>query len=212
MQIDQRFFRRIDESDDALFYSAPRRVVHIDDGAIAAVAEIFASRIPRGAAILDLMSSWRSHLPPEIAPAKVTGLGMNRAEMEDNPALTEIVIHDLNRDPHLPFGDAGFDAAVLTVSVQYITHPIEVFTEVGRVLKAGAPFVVSFSNRMFHTKAVALWLEATDEQRVALVRRYFMESGVFGDIEVIDKSRRDGPRSDQESDPIWAIAGCRAGK
>ena len=205
MQIDKRFFRRIDESDDALFYSAPRRVVHIDDSAIAAVGEIFASRIPRGATILDLMSSWRSHLPPEIAPAKVTGLGMNRAEMEDNPALTEIVIHDLNREPHLPFSDAAFDAAVLTVSVQYLTHPIEVFTEVGRVLKAGAPFVVSFSNRMFHTKAVALWLEATEEQRVSLVRRYFAESGVFGDMEVIDKSRGPGP----QSDPIWAIAGCR---
>ena len=194
MQIDQRFFRRIDESDDALFYSTPRRVVHIDDGAIAAVGEIFASRIPRAAAILDLMSSWRSHLPPEIVPVNVTGLGMNRAEMEDNPALTEIVIHDLNRDPHLPLGDASFDAAVLTVSVQYITHPIEVFTEVGRVLKAGAPFVVSFSNRMFHTKAVALWLEATEEQRVGLVQRYFVESGVFRDIEVIDKSRRPDPR------------------
>jgi len=208
MQIDKRFFRRIDESDDALFYGAPRKVVHIDEGAIAAVGEIFASRIPRGAAILDLMSSWRSHLPPEIAPIKVTGLGMNGAEMEDNPALTEIVIHDLNRDPHLPFGDGAFDAAVLTVSVQYLTHPIEVFAEVGRVLKAGAPFVVSFSNRMFHTKAVALWLEATEEQRVGLVRRYFAESGVFGDIELIDKSRRLGP----QSDPIWAIAGCRVGK
>ena len=208
MQIDRRFFRRIDEADDALFYGSPRRVVHIDDGAIAAVGEIFASRIPRAAAILDLMSSWRSHLPPAIAPSKVTGLGMNRAEMEDNPALTEIVIHDLNHDPHLPFGDAGFDAALLTVSVQYLIHPVEVFAEVGRVLKAGAPLVVSFSNRMFHTKAVALWLEATEEQRVGLVRRYFVDSGVFGDIEVIDMSRRPGP----QSDPIWAVAGRQVGK
>ncbi len=215
MQIDQRFFRRIDESDDASFYSAPRMVVHIDDGAIAAVGEIFSSRIPRGAAILDLMSSWRSHLPREIAPTRVTGLGMNRAEMEDNPALTEVVVHDLNRDPHLPFADAEFIAVLLTVSVQYLIHPIAVFADVGRVLKAGAPFIVSFSNRMFHTKAVAIWLEATEDQRVGLVRKYFVDSAVFGQIEVIDRSRRPGPLSDPiwaAGDPIWAVAGRRLGE
>jgi SAM-dependent methyltransferase len=187
------FFRRLDDSDDELFYLAPRFVVHIDDAAIRTVGGIYLSRLPRDGAILDLMSSWRSHLPPELKPARVVGLGLNRPEMEDNPALTEIVTHNLNRTAQLPFEDASFDGAVLTVSIQYLIHPLEVFAEVGRVLKPGAPFIVTFSNRMFPTKAVAIWANATEQQRVELA---------FEKIEMID-------RSFGETDPLWAVLGYR---
>lgn len=196
------FFRRLDDSDDELFYLTPRFVVHIDDAAIRTVGEIYLSRLPRGSAILDLMSSWRSHLPSELKPARVVGLGLNRPEMEDNPALTEIVTHNLNRTAQLPFDDALFDGAVLTVSVQYLIHPLEVFAEVGRVLKSGAPFIVTFSNRMFPTKAVAIWANASEQQRVDLVGYYFTRSASFEKIEMID-------RSSGETDPLWAVLGYR---
>jgi SAM-dependent methyltransferase len=199
------FFRRIDESDDEQFYSAPRFVVHIDDGAIATVSELYARLLPQGGAILDLMSSWRSHLPAHLRPARVVGLGLNRAEMEDNPALTEIVVHNVNREPRLPFADAEFDGAVVTVSIQYLTRPLEVFAEVARVLRAGAPFVVTFSNRMFPTKAVAIWQHLDDYDRVRLVHRYFLDSGAFENIDVIDRSAV----TDPPHDPIWAVAGYR---
>ncbi len=196
------FFRRLDDSDDELFYLSPRFVVHIDDDAIKTVGEIYLSRLPRGGAILDLMSSWRSHLPPELRPARVVGLGLNRPEMEDNPALDEIVTHNLNRRAQLPFDDASFDGAVLTVSVQYLVHPLEVFADVGRVLKSGAPFIVTFSNRMFPTKAVAIWANASEQQRVELVSYYFTHSAAFEKIETVD-------RSSGETDPLWAVLGYR---
>jgi SAM-dependent methyltransferase len=196
-------FSRIDETADENFYSYPRLVVHIDDGAIAKVRDAYHKRIAHGAAILDLMSSWRSHLPEELSPARVTGLGLNRAEMEDNPALTEIVVHNVNTAPRLPFDDASFDAAVMTVSVQYLTHPVEVFADVARVLRPARPFIVTFSNRMFPTKAIALWRAANDEQRVAIVRRYFELSGGFADVEVV--SDEDGESA--ASDPIWVVTG-----
>src|SRR5215471_1686004 len=151
------FFRRLDDSEDELFYIQPRFVVHIDDGAIKKVSSIYQRLLPQGGVILDLMSSWRSHLPDHLRPVRVVGLGMNRAEMADNPALNEVVIHNLNQNPELPFADAEFDGAVVTVSVQYMTRPLEIFRGVARVLKRGAPFVVTFSNRMFPTKAVAIW-------------------------------------------------------
>jgi SAM-dependent methyltransferase len=201
-QLQPEFFRRLDDSDDELFYLAPRFVVHIDDAAIRTVGGIYLSRLPRDGAILDLMSSWRSHLPPELKPARVIGLGLNRPEMEDNPALTEIVTHNLNRTAQLPFEDASFDGAVLTVSVQYLIHPLEVFAEVGRVLKPGAPFIVTFSNRMFPTKAVAIWANASEQQRVELVGYYFTHSAAFEKIEMID-------RSSGETDPLWAVLGYR---
>ncbi len=204
-QLPADYFRRVDDTDDELFYSTPRLVVHIDDGAIAKVGEIYARLLPQDGAILDLMSSWRSHLPEHIRPARVVGLGMNRAEMENNPALTEIVIHNLNRVPRLPFADAEFDGAVVTVSVQYMTSPIGTFAEVARVLKPGAPFIVTFSNRMFPTKAVAIWQNLDDYDHVKLVARYFMESGGFENIEFIDKSAPTTP----PSDPVWAVVGYR---
>jgi SAM-dependent methyltransferase len=200
--LEPEFFRRLDDSDDEAVYLVPRFVVHIDEAAIRTVGEIYLSRLPRGGAILDLMSSWRSHLPPELKPARVVGLGLNRPEMEDNPALTEIVTHNLNRRVQLPFDDASFDGAVLSVSVQYLIHPVEVFAEVGRVLRPGAPFIVTFSNRMFPTKAVAIWVNASEEQRMDLVGYYFTHSAAFEKMEMID-------RSSGETDPLWAVLGYR---
>jgi SAM-dependent methyltransferase len=197
------FFRRIDDSDDELFYQHPRLVVHIDDGAIAKVGEIYGDLLPAGGTILDLLSSWRSHLPDHLRPGKVVGLGLNRAEMEDNPALNEVVVHNVNLNPRLPFNDESFDGAVMTVSVQYLTRPIELFTDVARVLKPHAPFIVTFSNRMFPTKAVALWHGANQHQRVTVVKEYFAQSAAFDDVELIDRSTP----TDPPSDPIWAVVG-----
>ena len=176
------YFQRPDNSDDSLFYVAPRKVVHIDDGAMSALREQFALLLPQGGVYLDLMSSWRSHLPDSLNPARVVGLGMNSEEMRDNPQLNRHVVHNLNVDPTLPFEDVVFDAAFCTVSVQYLTQPVAVFREVRRVLKTGAPFVVSFSNRCFPTKAVAIWQSTTDAQHLALVTRYFENASGWSDI------------------------------
>src|SRR5690606_24235293 len=140
-------FQRYDDTSDADFYAVPRMVTHIDDAAIAAVTRFYGDLLPVGGRMLDLMSSWVSHLPSEHTYASVTGLGMNEDELRANGQLTRWVVHDLHQEPKIPFEDAEFDGAVVTVSVQYLTSPVEVFAEVGRVLVPGAPFAVTFSNR-----------------------------------------------------------------
>jgi SAM-dependent methyltransferase len=170
-----RDFRRFDEDDDSAFYSFPRRVVHIDDGAIAALTRLYAALVPSSGRVLDLMPSWRSHLPVSFRGAAI-GLGLNSVEMAENPQLTASVVHDLNREPGLPFADAAFDAVVCAVSIQYLTRPLKVFREVRRVLRPGAPFIVSFSNRCFPDKAVALWRATDDQQHVEVVTAYFADS------------------------------------
>jgi SAM-dependent methyltransferase len=155
-------FAREDEARDDEFYSIPRLVAHIDEPAIAALSAHYARILPAGGDVLDLMSSCISHLPPEPKLASVTGLGMNAIELDANPRLSERVVHDLNRDPRIPFADARFDACLIAVSVQYLIHPVEVFAEIARVLKPGAPCTVSFSNRCFWTKAVAIWRALSD--------------------------------------------------
>jgi SAM-dependent methyltransferase len=168
-------FARVDPADDAVFYAVDRKVVHLEPGAIAALRGAYDELLAPGSAVLDLMSSWRSHLPDGLGA--VTGLGMNAAEMQDNPQLSDWVVHDLNAAPQLPFADDAFDGAVCTVSVQYLTSPVEVFADVRRVLRAGAPFAVAFSNRCFPTKAVAIWRYGTPSDHLALVRAYFANAG-----------------------------------
>jgi len=192
-------FARDDDSPDDGFYLAPRRVVHIDDGAIAALGRLYSEVLPVDGRLLDLMSSWRSHLPRAVGAREVVGLGLNADEMVDNPQLTSHVVHDVNRDPRLPFGDASFDGAMCAVSVQYLIHPVLLFREARRVLRPGAPFVVSFSNRCFPTKAVAVWLGSTDQQHLTLVRAYFEAADGFTDANEEDRS----PGGD--GDPLFAV-------
>ena len=197
-------YAREDESPDSGFYGFPRRVVHIDDGAIAALRALYAEVLPAGGRLLDLMSSWRTHLPEGFPAAEVVGLGMNGEEMADNPQLTKSLVHDVNRAPRLPFGDAEFDGATCAVSIQYVIHPVRLFRELRRVLKPDAPFVVSFSNRCFPTKAVAVWLGTSDQQHRLLVRSYFEAAGGWRDVADEDRS------PDGNGDPLYAVWGRAA--
>ena len=164
------FFTRFDEEDDARFYEPTRLVTHIDDGAIAGVGALY-SELGVSGGVLDLMSSWISHF--EAPPERLTVLGMNDEELQANPAATERVLHDLNRNPELPFADATFDDVVCCVSVDYLVRPLDVFAEVHRVLRPGGRFVCTFSNRCFPSKAIRGWLDLADRQRVDLVAIYF---------------------------------------
>ena len=195
-------FSRSDDSDDRLFYAAPRFVTHIADATIDAVTGLYRERIAPGAAVLDLMSSWVSHLPPEVAYGRVVGLGMNAAELERNPRLDASVVHDLNADPRLPFADASFDAVTICVSVQYLTRPVEVSREIARVLRPGGEAIISFSNRCFPTKAVAIWQALDGAGHAALVQRYLARAGGFATVEALDRSPRGG-------DPLYAVIGTR---
>jgi SAM-dependent methyltransferase len=196
-------FRRPDESPDGAFYAAPRFVTHIDDGAVAAVTALYREYLPAGGAVLDLMSSWVSHLPRDVPYERVAGLGMNAEELAANPRLTDWRVQDLNADPRLAYGDAEFDGAGCCVSVQYLTRPEAVFREVARVLRPGAPFVVSFSDRCFPTKAVAAWQALDDAGHARLVAAYFAAAGGFGPPEV----RAHRPRG---GDPLWGVVARRA--
>jgi len=194
-------FQRVDESPDPEFYSFPRKVVHIDDAAIEAIKQFFAEMLPPNGVILDLLSSWRSHWPPELPKQRLVGLGLNAEEMAENSHLDEYVVHDVNANPRLPFDDDLFDAVVLTVSIQYLTQPIEVFRDVNRILKPGGLFAVIFSNRMFPTKAVAVWRAMGDDQHFKLVNSYFHYAGNFVGLEAQDRT----PQVDDYTDPVYVV-------
>jgi len=191
------FFERADESGDARFYSVPRLVTHIDDGAIAAVGVLY-EELEIDGDVLDVMSSWVSHF--RRAPERLTVLGMNPTELAANPQARARVVHDLNARPTLPFDDDSFDAVVCCVSVDYLVHPITVFRDVARVLRAGGPFVCTFSNRCFPTKAIRGWLYTSDEQHCAIVAQYFRSAGGYEEPVIEQRT----PRG-VAGDPVFAV-------
>ncbi len=197
-------FGRVDANPDAEFYQIPRLLKHIDEPACAALARFYEGLLPADGLILDLMSSYASHLPEEQDYAGVIGLGMNGEELRKNVQLTGHVIHDLNRENAMPLADAQFDGCILAVSIQYLTKPIEVFRDVARVLRPGAPFAISYSNRMFPTKAVAIWRALGDADRAGLIDLYFQLSEQFEEPEVFNLSPHPG-----RSDPLFAVVGRR---
>jgi ubiquinone/menaquinone biosynthesis C-methylase UbiE len=205
-RLPEEAFRRYDESPDEEFYRLPRFVTHIDDRAIAAVTQLYREHFPPGGSILDLMSSWISHLPEEVRYGRVVGLGMNENELEKNPRLDEFVVQNLNSNPRLPFREAEFDGVGICVSIDYLTRPVEVLREVGRVLKVGSPAVITFSNRCFPTKAVTIWHQLDDRGHMRLVESYLEEAGTFDNIRSLDRS----PRR-LFTDPLYAVIGESAG-
>lgn len=191
------FFDRQDPASDGHFYDVARLVTHIDAGAITAVGTLY-DDLGIDGVVLDLMSSWVSHfLSP---PAHLTVLGMNSDELDANPAASARVVHDLNDDPVLPFDDDSFDAVVCCVSVDYLVRPVDVFRDVRRVLRRGGPFVCTFSNRLFPTKAIRGWLATDDQEHCAIVATYFRRSGGWSDP--IAELRT--PLS-QPGDPLYAV-------
>ncbi len=193
-------FAKEDAGDDAEFYGPARLVTHIDEAAIAALTEVYRQVLPAGGVLLDLMSSWVSHLPQDIAYGEVIGHGMNTEELAANPRLSRWFVQDFNRDPRLPLPDASIDGAMICVAIQYLQRPLDLLSDIARVLRPGAPLAISFSNRCFPTKAVALWLALNDDGHARLVRLYLERAG-FHDVE----ARR--PRDGRTSDPLTVVIG-----
>jgi hypothetical protein len=191
-------FARQDQGNDLDFYAPSRLVTHIDEGAVAALISAYRSLLPEGGRVLDLMSSWVSHLPADRRYAEVVGHGMNAEELAANPRLDRWFVQDLNTEPALLMPDDAFDAALCCVGVQYLTQPFAVFAELRRVLRPGAPLVVSFSNRCFPTKAVAIWRALDSEGHAELVRLYLERSGFMA---VEARVLADGTRGD----PLVAV-------
>ncbi len=207
LKADQR--AKLDPSDDSLFYDVPRFVTHVDEGFIAHLTELYRDRIPPNSRVLDLMSSWVSHLPTDISYAQVEGHGLNGEELARNPQLDHYFVQNLNENQTLPLADCSFDTVINTVSVQYIQYPEKIFSELYRVLKPGGVAIVSFSNRMFYQKAIAAWRDNSEASRVDLVKRYFEAIPGFGKIETIVK-KSEAPAFLQMmglggSDPFYAV-------
>jgi hypothetical protein len=194
-------FSRQDNAPDEVFYAAPRFATHIDDETIDAITQFYRESFSAEHELLDLMSSWISHLPPEMSFRKIAGLGMNQEELDANPRLDERRVQNLNKTPALPYADESFDAVMIAVSIQYLIRPLEVFEEIARILKPEGKCIVIMSHRLFPTKAIYAFHALGPADRFQLVRQYLAHGGLI-DVEFID-------RSPESADPLWIIQGTK---
>ena len=200
-ELPETLFRRTDESPDEEFYQTPRFVAHIDQATIDALTSFYREFIPAQARVLDLMSSWISHLPPGLELGRVSGLGMNAAELAANPQLTDSCVHNLNEDPLLPYETNAFDRVTLAVSVQYLVQPVAVMSSIHDVLADDGAICVAMSHRLFPTKAILAFRQLEPGNRIRLVSHYLERAG-FSEVEFID-------RSPPDADPLWLVVGRR---
>jgi SAM-dependent methyltransferase len=198
--LDSQERRKLDERDDRTFYDGPRYVTHVDEGFLDRLTDRYASLLANGDRVFDAMSSHVSHLP-DYEFERVVGHGMNAEELAANPRLDDWFVRNLNEEPELPFEDGSFDAVLCAVSVQYLQRPEAVFAAFGRVLAPGGVLVVSFSNRMFPTKAIRAWRERDMDGRAALVTAYVDSTGLFDEPSVV--------RERPERDPFYAVVARR---
>jgi len=208
-------FQRTDERPDIIYYQNPRLIQHIDDQAIRVVKNLYGELIRNDMRVLDLMSSCQSHLPETLRLKKLSGLGLNAEELAKNSALSDWIVQDLNENPILPYKTESYDAVVCTASIEYLIDPETVLKEIGRVLRPGGLFAVTFSNRWFPEKVINIWKDLHEFERMGLVMEYFQKSKMFKDLESFSIRGLPRPRDDKyyykimDSDPIYAVWGYR---
>jgi SAM-dependent methyltransferase len=210
-------YQRLDSAPDHEFYAEPRMVQHIDSEAASWIRRLHREVLPRFGRVLDLMSSWISHLDWESTSLSVSGLGMNANELDANVRLTERVVQDLNISPVLPWGENHFDAVICSLSIEYLMDPVAILRDIRRVLRPGGIFVITFSNRWFPTKAIAVWSELHEFERMGLVLEWFHAAGGYRDLGTWSLGGLRRPASDPYAprlpwaDPVYAVWGMKEG-
>jgi FKBP-type peptidyl-prolyl cis-trans isomerase 2 len=208
-------FRREDESPDNHFYRMPRLVQHLDDCALVQISAEYRRLLSAGGDVLDLMGSWDSHLPPELALKSLTVLGMNEEELRKNQRADRFVVHDLNQHPRLPFSDASFDAVINTAAIEYAVDPNLLCREMARILRPGGVAAIAFSNRWFAGKAIALWGQLHEFERLGLVVELLDATQGFKDLATLSVRGYPRPESDPhplpQADPVYMVTARRVG-
>jgi SAM-dependent methyltransferase len=203
---------KLDGGDDALFYADPRFVQHLDAAFRARLTALYRERIPPRAVVLDLMSSWVSHLPEDVSYQEVIGHGLNERELRANPRLHRHWLQNLNSDQRLPLEDASVDAALIVAGWQYLQYPEAVAAELARVVRPRGQVIVAFSNRMFVQKAPRIWTDGGDRDHLATVARVLMAQGWPRPELIAEATRAPGPLGwiGASGDPFFAVIATQA--
>ncbi|ABM75612.1 Hypothetical protein NATL1_10541 [Prochlorococcus marinus str. NATL1A] len=196
-----------DISDDGIFYQQPRFVHHLSDSFRNRLTSLYSEYLLNHYIILDLMSSWVSHLPSNISYKKVIGHGMNEAELSSNERLDKFFVQNLNKKQNMPIEDSSVDVGLIVAGWQYLQYPEKVSLELSRVIKSDSLLIISFTNRAFWTKAPNIWTYSSEEKRIEYVTSVLTSNGWRIEKILIEKTqdKRLFGFYSSESDPFFSV-------
>tara|TARA_Y100001968_G_C19222868_1_gene650616 strand:+ start:112 stop:762 length:651 start_codon:yes stop_codon:yes gene_type:complete len=169
--------KKMDMGDDEIFYSRPRYVHHLSDSFRSRLSNLYSEYLLNHHVILDLMSSWVSHLPSNIRFKKVIGHGLNEAELSSNKRLDSFWIQNLNKTQNIPIEDSSVDVGLIVAGWQYLQYPENVSLELSRIIKPESFLIISFTNRAFWNKAPNIWTYSSEEKRIEYVTSILNTNG-----------------------------------
>ena len=198
---------KTDISDDEIFYQQPRFVHHLSDSFRIRLTNLYSEYLLDHHVILDLMSSWVSHLPPNIRYKKVIGHGMNEAELSSNERLDRFFVQNLNKKQNMPIEDSSVDVGLIVAGWQYLQYPEKVSLELSRVIKSDSLLIISFTNRAFWTKAPNIWTYSSEEKRIEYVTSVLTSNG-WRIEKILNEKTQDKKLFgfySSESDPFFSV-------
>ena len=198
---------KIDISDDEIFYQQPRFVHHLSDSFRNRLTSLYSEYLLNHYIILDLMSSWVSHLPSNISYKKVIGHGMNEAELSSNERLDRFFVQNLNKKQNMPIEDSSVDVGLIVAGWQYLQYPEKVSLELSRVIKSDSLLIISFTNRAFWTKAPNIWTYSSEEKRIEYVTSVLTSNG-WRIEKILNEKTQDKKLFgfySSESDPFFSV-------
>ena len=196
-----------DISDDEIFYQQPRFVHHLSDSFRNRLTSLYSEYLLNHHIILDLMSSWVSHLPSNISYKKVIGHGMNQAELSSNERLDKFFVQNLNKKQNMPIEDSSVDVGLIVAGWQYLQYPEKVSLELSRVIKSDSLLIISFTNRAFWTKAPNIWTYSSEEKRIEYVTSVLTSNG-WRIEKILNEKTQDKKLFgfySSESDPFFSV-------
>ena len=178
--------KKLDESNDAEFYSDPKFVYHLDANFRKYLSDLYKNEITDNSTVLDLMSSWDSYLPEGRKYKKVIGHGLNKQELEKNKIFNTYWIQNFNLNQEIPLDSETVDYCLMVAAWQYLQYPENLTKEIARILSDQGKFIISFSNRAFWHKSPNIWTKSTEEERLKYVRKVLITNG-FNEPKIIKK-------------------------
>ena len=198
---------KIDITDDQIFYQQPRYVHHLSVSFRDRLTNLYSKYLCSHHVILDLMSSWLSHLPTDSKYKKVIGHGMNESELSANKRLDSFWVQNLNKNQFIPMEDSSVDIGLIVAGWQYLQYPEKVSLELSRIIKTDSPLIISFTNRAFWTKSPNIWINSSEEERIIYVKSVLLANGWSVEKIYIEKTYENKLFAfhTSESDPFFSI-------
>lgn len=148
-----------------------------------------------------------------ITPTAVDATALQNLErIQARHVLPDMRVLDFSLGNSGPEGI--YDAAICTLSMEYMTEPIETLKRIAEHLQPGSPIVIGFTNHFDEKLAIDGWIDMHDFERMGLVLEYLRQAGLDDAAKTYSMRNDWRPKDDPlfletrgVSDPVYVVVG-----